>query len=111
MSHGWVGELEHMLLLSIVRLGKDAYAPAISRTLEERARRRIARSALYSTLDRLERKGYVAWAIEAATSDRDGNRRRHFTVTPNGLGALRASHDAIRDLSEGLGDTLAGSEG
>jgi DNA-binding PadR family transcriptional regulator len=111
MRQGWLGELEHMLLLSIVRLGDNAYAPDIGRTLGERARRRVSRSALYSTLDRLEKKGFVRWTIEGATSERGGNRRRRFTVTPGGLAALRASHMAIRELAKGLGGKLAGSAG
>ncbi len=109
MRQGWIGELEHMLLLSIVRLGEDAYAPDIGRTLGERAGRHISRGALYSTLDRLEKKGYLAWSIEAATSERAGNRRRRFALTSEGLSALRASHDAIRHLADGLGDELARS--
>ncbi len=109
MRHGWIGELEHMLLLTIVRLGEDAYAPDIGRTLGERAGRHISRGALYSTLDRLEKKGYLAWSIEAATSERAGNRRRRFALTSEGLSALRASHDAIRHLADGLGDELARS--
>lgn len=109
MRQGWLGELEHMLLLSIIRLGEDAYAPEIGRTLEERARRHISRSALYATLDRLEKKGYVRWSIEAATSERSGNRRRRFAVTENGLAALQASHSAIRELAKGIRGKLAGA--
>jgi len=103
---GWLGELEHMILLSIVRLGDDAYAPAISATLEERARRRISRGALYSTLDRMERKGYVLWTIQPGTPTRDGNRSRRFEITAAGMKVLRTSHNAIRHLADGLGQRL-----
>jgi len=103
---GWLGELEHMILLSIVRLDPAAYAPDIASTLEDRAGRRISRGALYSTLDRMERKGYVTWTIEPGTPERAESRRRRFAVTPAGMTALRASHEAIRYLGEGIGNRL-----
>lgn len=103
---GWIGELEHMILLSIVRLDEAAYAPDIAATLEDRAGRRISRGALYSTLDRMEQKGYVTWTIEPGTPERAGNRSRRFTVTGDGMTALRASHDAIRHLGDGLGNRM-----
>lgn len=104
---GWLGELEHMILLSILRLGDAAYAPEISATLEDRASRRISRGALYSTLDRMEQKGYVVWTIQPGTAARSGNRSRRFEVTGAGMKALRTSYGAIRGLAEGLGRRLS----
>lgn len=103
---GWLGELEHMLLLSILRLGDEAYAPAISEIMEERAGRRLSRGALYSTLDRMERKGLLEWTIHPATQARAGHRRRLFALTPGGLEAVRVSHTAIRELADGLSRQL-----
>lgn len=101
-SRAFLGEFEQMVLLSILRLEESAFGPAISAELEERARRQVSRGALYATLDRLERKGLLEWRIEAATSDSRGNRRRRFSVTPDGVDALVSAREAFVNLWDGL---------
>jgi DNA-binding PadR family transcriptional regulator len=102
MANTFLGEFEQMILLAVLRLPDEPYAPAISRTLEEDAGRRVSRGALYTTLERLEKKGYVEWEVAGATSTRGGNRKRAFSVTDDGLQALRSSHQALAALSTGL---------
>jgi PadR family transcriptional regulator PadR len=102
----FLGEFEHMVLLAVLQLKTDAYGPRISRILEERAGRDVSRGALYATLDRLEQKGFLEWEIEAATSRRQGNRQRRFTVTPAGIKALTVSREALVNLWRGIEDTL-----
>ena len=55
-----LGEFEQLVLLAIVRLSAEAYGSTIRREIEERTGRSIAIGALYTALDRLERKGYVS---------------------------------------------------
>ena len=50
----YLGEFEQLVLLSVLRLGDEAYGVTIARELEEGAGRRVSRGALYTTLDRLE---------------------------------------------------------
>jgi DNA-binding PadR family transcriptional regulator len=65
---------------------------------------------LYKTLERLEVKGFVEWEVEEATPDRGGHPRRLFTVTREGVAALRDSRDALFSLWKGL-DTVLGKPG
>ncbi len=102
----YLGEFEQLVLLAILQLRENSYAPNISRVLEEKAGRGVSRGALYATLDRLERKRFVEWKIEAATSRRRGNRRRLFTVTPRGVEAATVSREALLKLWKGLGNML-----
>ena len=102
----YLGEFEQLVLLAILQLRENSYAPNISRVLEEKAGRGVSRGALYATLDRLERKRFVEWKIEAATSRRRGNRRRLFTVTPRGVEAAAVSREALLKLWKGLGGML-----
>ncbi len=102
----YLGEFEQLVLLAILQLRENSYAPNISRVLEETAGRGVSRGALYATLDRLERKRFVEWKIEAATSRRRGNRRRLFTVTPRGVEAAAVSREALLKLWRGLGGML-----
>src|SRR5215510_6472439 len=56
----YLGELEQLILLAILQCGDDAYTVPIRRVLADRSRRRVARGALYTSLDRLEAKGLVS---------------------------------------------------
>ncbi|RMH19173.1 MAG: PadR family transcriptional regulator [Gemmatimonadetes bacterium] len=103
---GYLGEFEQMVLLAVLHLGEGAFAVEIARELEARAQRRVSRGALYSSLERLERKGYLEWRLEEATSARGGQPRRLFAATRAGVEALRAAHAAWRRMSEGLEDVL-----
>ena len=101
-----LGEFEHLLLLAILRLGADAYGLAIARELEEHAKRRVSRGALYTTLDRLESKGLVRWKIGPGTRERGGLPRRSYTVSARGIAALRSSQQILQHMWRGLDDVL-----
>ncbi len=105
-SRVFLGEFEQMVLLAILQLGDDAFGPGISQELEKRAGRRVSRGALYATLERLDRKDLLRWEIEAATSDRGGNRRRRFQITPAGIEAMATAREAWVNLMDGLDSVL-----
>ena len=67
----------------------------------------MSRGALYTALDRLQRKEMVRWSIEAATSERGGHPKRRFEVTVDGIEALRVSREALLNLWRGLDEVLA----
>ncbi len=96
------GELEQMILLAVLRLGDGAFALAIVRELDREAGRGVSRGALYKTLDRMERKGYVRWVQEDSTPERGGHPRRLFNVTAEGLEVLRTSREALVRLWSGI---------
>lgn len=104
--HAALGEFEQLALLAVLGLGADATGAAISRRLDERAGRDISRGALYSALERLERKGFVTWRVEASTPERGGNPSRVFALTEGGLEALREQQRALRRLADGLDQAL-----
>lgn len=93
-----LGEFEAALLLAIVHLGEDAYGVTIRREIERRTGRLVAVGALYTSLGRLERKGYVRSTLSDPTSDRGGRSKRYFVMRPSGVAALkqsRARHDRM----------------
>jgi DNA-binding PadR family transcriptional regulator len=102
----YLGELEQLLLLAILRLGDDAYAVDVARELEQRAGRHISRGALYTSFDRLETKGLIRWKLAAGSADRDGLPRRRYNLTSTGLAALRESRDLMRRMWRGLDHLL-----
>jgi len=54
MPDVYLGELEQIVLLAVLRLGDDAYAVPILEQIEKQTGRQVARGALYTALDRLE---------------------------------------------------------
>jgi DNA-binding PadR family transcriptional regulator len=103
-----LGEFEQDLLLVILRLEDDASGVAIARELETAADRRVTRGALYATLDRLERKGYVRWKLAAGSDARHGLPRRAYSVTAGGRTALGESRERLRRLWRGVEHLLKG---
>lgn len=103
-----LGELEQLILLAILRLGSDAYGVSIARALEADAGRRLSRSALYTSLERLELKGLVRWKLESGGPERQGLPKRVYTVTARGVTALRESQRVLRRMWRGLDHILKG---
>ena len=103
-----LGELEQLILLAILRLGADAYGLSIARELESVAGRRLSRSALYTSLERLETKGLVRWKLEPGGPERQGLPKRVYTVVPRGVAAVRDSQRVLRRMWRGLDHILKG---
>lgn len=102
MGKAHLGEFEELVLLAVCGLPEEAYALAIQRRLEERARRTAALGSLYRTLNRLEDKGYVRSWMGAVTPEPGGKRKRLYEVTGSGLEAVTAAHEAREELRRGL---------
>src|SRR5262245_9167416 len=101
-----LGEFEQVLLLAIVRLGDDAYGVTIRHEIADRTGRDVAIGQLYSSLDRLERKGFVRSTRSEPTPERGGRSRRHFRLKPAGATALRQSRERLASMWDGLSPDL-----
>jgi len=102
----YLGELEQIVLLAVLRLGDNAYATPILDEIESQAGRTIARGALYTALDRLEQKGCLRSRLGEPLPERGGRARRYFTVTPPALRALKDSRIALMRLWRGVESRL-----
>jgi DNA-binding PadR family transcriptional regulator len=102
MSDVYLGELEQIVLLAILRLGDEAYAIPILEQIERQTGRKVARGALYTALARLEEKGCLRSRLGEPLPERGGRARRYFTVTPAAVRALKASRAALLRLWRGL---------
>jgi len=109
VSRDFPGEFEQMVLLAILQLGDEAFAPAVAAELETKAGRRVSRGALYATLERLETKNWVSWKMDRPSDERGGYRKRSFAVTEAGLDTLRTAREAMKALASGLGGVLGRS--
>ena len=92
-----LGEFEQCVLLATHQLHENAYGMTVRREIAERTDREVSIGAVYTTLDRLERKGFVkSWRGEP-TPERGGRAKRYFKIQAPGIRALkRSAQDFIR---------------
>ena len=88
--------------MAVLRLGDSAYGVKIRQDLERLLARRVAIGAVYTTLARLEDKGYVSSFIGDPTPERGGRAKRYFRVTPAGVRALAMTRTALTNLWSGI---------
>jgi DNA-binding PadR family transcriptional regulator len=74
----------------------------VRREIEQRTGRDVSIGAIYTTLQRLESKGYVSSAVGEPTAERGGRAKRMFRLEAEGRRALRASQTAIAQMSAGI---------
>ena len=89
----FLGEFEQLVILAVLRLGKDGYGMNVRRELERTAGRSVTFGTVYGTLDRLEEKGFVTSHHADPVPVRGGRARRYFTVEPEGELALARARD------------------
>jgi PadR family transcriptional regulator len=104
----FLGEFEQMVLLAILQRGAGANGYQVRQELDETAGRKVSKGAFYTTLDRLEKKGYLTWEARAPENGSGGLPLRHFTVTPAGLAELRRSREVLLKLWRGQEQVLGG---
>ena len=97
-----LGELEQVVLLSVMRVGEEAYGVPILAEIERETGRELTLATVYKTLSRLEEKGLVASRMGEPTAARGGRRKRYFAPTAEGRRALRESIAALRRMAHGL---------
>lgn len=98
----FLGEFEQFLLLAILRLSDQAYGSTIRQLLAESINRDVTIGALYTTLERLEKKGLVESKMGESTAERGGRAKKYFTVSAQGQSALKRSKQALSNMWQGL---------
>lgn len=99
----YLGAFEQIVLLALVRLRNNAYGVTIRREIAERAGRDVSIGAIYTTLERMERKGLVTSFRGEPTPERGGRGKRYYVIAAPGVEALNRSRDVIDRMWDGLG--------
>jgi DNA-binding PadR family transcriptional regulator len=99
-----LGEFEQMNLAALMILGENAYGMTIHEQVEKLAAgvRLVSLGSVYTTLDRLEQKGYVRSWFGGATEERGGRTKRFFEITGAGEKALKNSAKVASNILDGL---------
>ena len=98
MGRASLGDIEHLVLLALLRLGPSSYGVPILEEIAGRTGRAVSRPAVYIALRRLEAKGLVKSRLGEATAERGGRAKRYFTLTTAGHRQLHASRTALLSM-------------
>ena len=93
-----MGEFEQAVLLAILHLGDNAYGMEIRTLIEERTGRDVAIGAMYTTLERLSRKGYVSSRVGEPTAERGGRAKKFYAVEEPGREPLARAEEFMRRM-------------
>ena len=98
----YLGEFEMVVMLSLLHLGDDAYGMTIRLDIKQRTGRSVSIGAVYTTLRRLRRKGYVSSQLGAPSPSRGGRAKKYFRLEPDGIEALERSREMFARLWKGV---------
>ncbi|MDA1029676.1 MAG: PadR family transcriptional regulator [Bacteroidetes bacterium] len=83
-----LGSLEELLLLAVGSLGSESYAVTIQQRIEEVASNAPSMGAVYTSLERLEQKGYLLSSLGDVSPQPGGRRKRHYRLSGSGSQAV-----------------------
>jgi DNA-binding PadR family transcriptional regulator len=81
-----IGQREAEILMILV--SGEKYGRAIRDEVQKRTNRAMPLGSLYTTLDRLEDKGFINSWMGESEHDRGGNRRKYYRITASGRRSL-----------------------
>lgn len=93
MVESRLGEFEEVLLLLVGILGDDAYAFKIEEEYTSQTKRPSSIGAIHSTLNRLEKKGFLDSSMGDPSARRGGRRKRIYVITALGQRVLSDTRD------------------
>jgi PadR family transcriptional regulator PadR len=94
----FLGQHELIVMLAVLRLGREAYGVPIAAEIADRTGREMLQASVYATLERLEAKGLVTSELREATPQRGGRAKRYFKLTAEGVRQARQAHRALEAL-------------
>lgn len=83
-----IGGFEFEVLQAVQRLAGQGYGVSIAEHIQSQTGRRPAPGAIYTTLERLENKGFLTSQWGEPTAERGGRRKRIYSITGAGVFAL-----------------------
>ena len=97
-----LGTFEQIILTSLVLLGENAYGATVHEKVEELAEGSRSIGSVYTTLDRLEQKGYLKSWFGDPTPERGGRAKRFFEITGAGQRVLQQAMKVADNMVTGL---------
>ena len=95
-------KIEEVLLVAIWQLKENAYGVKIRQHVSKVVRRELTYGHLYSVLNQLVTKKYVMKSMGQMSAKRLGRPRIYYSVSSEGLMALRAAREMSERLWSGI---------
>jgi len=102
-----MGVHELLVLMAVAAQGENAYGLVIRRAVSAGRGFDVSSGAVYTTLERLERRGLLVSRRGDPSEVRGGQPRRYYRLTRAGETAVRANYLAVRDLASRLTPKLS----
>jgi DNA-binding PadR family transcriptional regulator len=101
-----LGEFEKLLLFALLAGDDDSDGAALRDNIEKRTGRVVAPGAVYTAMDRLQGRGFVASEITNAPPEQGGRRQKRYRLLPDGALTLDRAVRELESMAAGLGDAL-----
>ena len=89
---------EELILLTIWKLGKNAYGVQIRKHVSDITNKYWSIGAIYDVLDRLARKGFVSTRSGPPTKERGGKSKRFYQISRAGFSALEEVKELQKEM-------------
>jgi len=83
-----LGEFEELVLLAVGILSGEAYGISVLDEVEAQTGRKTSISTIHSTLNRLEKKGFITSRAGGSSAVRGGRSKRLYSMNATGYRAL-----------------------
>jgi PadR family transcriptional regulator, regulatory protein PadR len=93
-----LGAFEELVLLALQHLDGEDYGVPVREALEAATKRTVAIGAVTTTMERLEKKGYVSSRLGNPTPERGGRAKRYYKLEGAGERALADAASVRRSL-------------
>lgn len=93
---------EELFLLAIWKLKENAYAVTIREQLKEISGKTWAFGAIFITLERLVKKGYLNSYLTEPIPERGGRSKRIYTLTEDGKKVLVETFEFQKNIWDGV---------
>ena len=93
-----MGSFEFQVLIAIENGRGDAYGVSIRRFISEEYSKTVSYGALYTTLSRLEKKGFVVSRMGSPSSVRGGRRKKFYKLSSVGATSLSSFRAEMKSM-------------
>lgn len=98
----YLGEFEMVVMLGLARLEDEAYGMTVFEEIRDVTGRDLTIPAVYVTLNRLEKKGYVEARTGNASPERGGRAKKYYRITDEGHRVLASTQEMLSRLAQGI---------
>lgn len=99
-----LSRIEELILVSIAKLGEDAYCVTILTEAQKHSGKKWKLSDIYIPLGRLESKEYLHSWLGDPTPERGGKSKRYYKLTRLGVEALKEVRKVEQSMWDGLSE-------